>query len=139
MAEMRKFETGATRDTASGKITYESFLHPAVLRRYGQFMLKHAKQADGTLRPGDNWQKGIPIPSYADSLIRHTMDFWLIHRGWGAMLSNIEKIDDDDPDGLEELLCAILFNTSGYLYELLQKRYKIREKRNANEATQTQH
>lgn len=57
---MREFRTGATRDNDEGKYDYEGFYHPLVVKRFGQYMDKHRKQADGKLRDSDNWQKGIP-------------------------------------------------------------------------------
>ena len=75
-------------------------------------MLKHQKQADGKLRNGDNWQKGIPLVAYAKSLCRHFMDWWKEHRGFPSR------------DGIEEALCGIMFNTMGYLHEILKRRLK---------------
>ena len=58
---LRKFDSGATRDTTENKPDYEGYFSPLVFERYGQYMLKHQKQSDGTLRSSDNWQKGMPI------------------------------------------------------------------------------
>jgi hypothetical protein len=104
---MRVFDTGATRDTDVGKLKYEGFLSPAVLRRYSEFMHKHRVQADGALRAPDNWTKGIPLEAYQDSLVRHVMDAWYEWRVNG-------KVD-------QELLCAIMFNAMGMLHEELKK------------------
>jgi len=103
---MRTFNTGATRDTDNGKLCYEGFLSPLVLERYAQYMHRNRKQPDGQLRAPDNWQRGIPQAVYADSMIRHVFDFWLVHRGWRPRKA------------LEDLLCAIMFNAMGYLHEL---------------------
>ena len=103
---MRQFETGATRDTDEGKCDYEGFLSPLVIERYGRYMHKHRIQADGTLRPSDNWQRGIPCDQYMKSLWRHFMDVWKIHRS-GA-------------DDIDEALCAVMFNAMGYLHERLK-------------------
>lgn len=105
---MREFETGATRDTEEGKLDYEGFLSPLVLRRFGEYMHKHRVQADGTLRDSDNWQKGMPKDVYIKSGFRHFMDWWLEHRGYGGR------------EGIEEALCALLFNVQGYLHEHLK-------------------
>lgn len=107
---MRSFSTGATRSSSDGKPDYEGYLSPLVIERFGKFMLKHQVQPDGTYRPSDNWQKGIPLKEYAKSLWRHFLDFWRVHRGW-----NVEKTED-----VEETLCAIIFNASGYLHEYLK-------------------
>lgn len=111
---IRMFDTGATRNLDSKKFDYEAFLSPVVLHRYAQYMHEHRKQKDGTLRDGDNWQRGIPQSVYLKSLIRHTMDFWRSLRGGKVV----------DPDtGLvmlnEELACAIMFNIMGWLHEAL--------------------
>jgi hypothetical protein len=111
---MRKFESGATRDTNDGKLDYEGFISPLVVRRYAEYMHKHRIQADGSVRDSDNWQKGIPITVYRKSLCRHFMDAWYILRGWAT------KTDADED--IEDLLCAMLFNTMGLLHELIQRR-----------------
>lgn len=107
---MRKFKSGATRDTDVGKYDYEGFLSPLVLERYGQYMDKHRKQADGKLRDSDNWQKGIPLTAYIKSGYRHFFDWWFEHRGFKSR------------EGLEDALCALIFNTMGYLHEILRKK-----------------
>lgn len=104
---MREFGSGATRSSDDGKLQYAQILSPAVLRSYAEYMLANAKQADGSVRPGNNWKKGIPSDSYMDSMWRHFMDVWMIEEG-RAPLSN--------PDvKLEEALCALLFNVMGRL------------------------
>jgi len=107
---IRKFETGATRDTSVHKLDYEAFLSPIVLKRYAEYLDSHRLQADGTLRDGDNWQKGIPQDVYMKSLIRHVMDTWLVHRG------NPRQAVCED---LETDLCAVIFNAMGMLFEVL--------------------
>ncbi len=114
--EMRAFGTGATRDSVEGKYDYEGFLSPLVLERFGEYMNKHRKQANGELRDSDNWQKGIPKDVYIKSLWRHFMDLWMMHRG---------HYREDSKDGHEitfgETLCAIMFNAMGYLHETLKE------------------
>jgi hypothetical protein len=78
-------------------------------------MNDHREQKDGTLRDGDNWQKGIPRSVYMKSMIRHTIDLWRSERGFRVV----------DPDtGLvatnEGLACAIMFNVMGWLHETLK-------------------
>ena len=104
---MREFTTGATRNNDEGKFDYEGFLSPAVIDRFAEYMHKHRVQADGKLRDSDNWQKGMPRDAYMKSGYRHFMDWWKEHRG-------IES-----REGLEEALCALLFNVQGYLHEVL--------------------
>jgi len=105
---MRSFETGATRNTDAGKLDYEGFLSPLVLKRYAEYMNKHRVQADGSLRDSDNWQKGIPRNVYMKSAWRHFFDWWSCHRNLGTG-GQVE---------LEESLCALVFNAMGYLHEL---------------------
>lgn len=116
---IRKFETGATRDTNQDKLDYEAFLSPAVLERYAQYLHKNRIQTDGSIRDGDNWQKGIPISVYMKSLFRHFMDVWKIHRG-------IQTIDVKTKQSIsvEDALCGVLFNTMGILFEVLKKKVK---------------
>jgi len=105
---MRTFATGATRDADKGKLDYEGFLSPLVLKRYAEYMHEHRVQADGTSRASDNWQKGIPLEVYMKSMMRHVMEVWALHRGW----------EYDGQPYIEEALCALLFNVMGYLHEL---------------------
>jgi len=113
---MRKFDTGATRDTDVGKLDYDGFLSPLAIKRYAQYMHKHRLQPDGKLRDSDNWQKGIPKEQYRKSLFRHFIDVWYILRGWGTKSEAGEDV--------ESLLCAILFNTMGILHETLKEKKK---------------
>jgi hypothetical protein len=115
---MRKFETGATRDTEVNKLDYEGFLSPAVVERYAKYMDSHRKQGDGQLRASDNWQRGIPVSVYQKSLVRHLI------QAWGVWRANRVLDDRGAEVGLEDSLCGILFNTSGYLHELLKQNNK---------------
>lgn len=108
--KIRQFNTGATRDTDEGKYDYEGFLSPLVIERFGQYMNKHRKQSDGSLRDSDNWQKGIPFDAYMKSAWRHFIDWWKEHRRFGSR------------EGIEDALCALLFNVQGYLHEYLKKK-----------------
>ena len=103
----RQFETGATRDTDEGKFDYEGFLSPLVVERFGAYMHKHRHQSDGTLRDSDNWQRGIPLTAYIKSSWRHFLSWWKHHRGYPS-------------EEIEDTLCAVIFNASGYLHEILR-------------------
>ena len=103
---MRTFGKGATRHSDAGKLDYEGFLSPLVLKRYAEYLDKHRKQADGKLRDSDNWQKGIPDDVYIKSAWRHFMDFWSFHRGF------------EGRETKEDAICGLLFNVMGYLHEL---------------------
>ena len=105
---MRNFETGATRDSDDGKADYEGFFSPLVVARYGQYMTKHQVQRDGKIRDSDNWQKGMPLSVYIKSAWRHFLDWWMAHRGYAGL-----------NEGIQEALCALMFNVMGYLHVLL--------------------
>lgn len=109
---MRAFGTGATRDDDANKPDPEGFFSPRVLAAYGDYMHRHRKQADGTMRGSDNWQAGMPIEAYQKSLIRHT------HQAWGVWRGESVLDDRGDPVDLLEALCAVLFNTQGLIFEL---------------------
>lgn len=106
----RVFETGATRDSADEKLDYEGFVSPIVLRRFAEYMQQHRVMVDGSLRDSDNWQKGIPPEVYVKSLVRHVVDLWCAWRTTKGRLSRRE---------FDDLLCAIMFNAMGLLYERL--------------------
>jgi len=106
---IREFDTGATRDGEVGKIDYEGHLSPLVLKAYGEYMNRCRTMKDGSLRDSDNWQKGMPLSVYMKSLFRHFLDLWHQHR---SVLPNKQKQIED--------CCGILFNTQGYLFELLR-------------------
>jgi hypothetical protein len=105
---MRCFQTGATRDSDDGKLDFEGFISPRVLYRFAEYMHRHRYQADGAVRASDNWQKGIPSEAYIKSLARHFMDLWWRWRD-----------QPNDDEGINEALCAILFNAQGLLHERL--------------------
>lgn len=112
-SQIRKYDTGATRDADNGKLKYEGFISPLVEKRFAEYMHLHRQQKDGSLRAPDNWQRGIPLDDYADSLIRHVQDFRLHVDGFGS-----EAVSPD----IEDVLCAIRFNVDGYLFEILKNR-----------------
>ena len=112
---MRKFETGATRDDEDGKFDYEGFYDPLVLQAFASYMHGHRKQPDGTMRSGDNWQRGFPLDVYMKSMLRHVMDMWIIHRGHVAA-----RPEDGKTVTLDEALGGILFNVQGYWSSILK-------------------
>lgn len=120
---MRQFDTGATRDTDLNKLDYEGFLSPLVLECYAEYLNSHRKQADGQLRDSDNWQKGIGFSVYLKSLWRHFFDIWKLHREYGPIYDK----KDNHCITKEEALCAVIFNASGYLHELLKEKSEPRE------------
>lgn len=114
--DVRRFETGATRSSDNDRYDLEGYLSPLALERFGEYMLKHQFQADGTKRDSDNWQKGMPLTTFAKGMHRHFLHFWQRHRGYHPK-------DAKAADNIEEDLCAIIFNAQGYLHEILKYRY----------------
>lgn len=107
---MRTFDSGATRDTDQNKPDYHGYLSPQVLEKYGQYMLKHQKQADGTMRSSDNWKKGIPREAYIKSMFRHFMEVVRLH--------DMEQTGEVGLEAdMDEALYALLFNVMGYAHE----------------------
>jgi hypothetical protein len=106
----RAFSTGATRDTDEGKLDFEGFLSPLVIKRYAEHMHAARKMPDGTMRESDNWQKGIPTEVYMKSMWRHFFAVWQSHRG--------------NSGDIETELSALLFNVSGMLHEILKAKQK---------------
>ena len=113
--KVRKFETGATRDTDENKLDYEAFFSPLVLERRAAFMHRNRFQSDGEVRDGDNWQKGIPLDQYAKSEWRHHHQFWKLHRGYPTVDEKGNAVE------LEDAICALMFNLEGYLHEILKE------------------
>ena len=117
LAPVRRFDTGATRDTDAGKLDYEGFFSPAVLECFAEYMHGHRQQPDGSKRDSDNWQRGIPRAAYMKSLWRHFMDVWKIHRG----LKTVDRVTGK-PITLRQALCGVMFNSMGYLHEDLRSK-----------------
>lgn len=89
-----------------------AFMPSDVIAEFGRYMCKHQTQTDGSHRPADNWKRGIPLEVYMTSAWRHLQTVWMHHEGRGDITS----------ESLEEALCGLLFNTSGYLHEILKKK-----------------
>ena len=110
---VRNFESGATRSADANRHDPEGFLSPLVIERFCEYMNKHRQQPDGSIRASDNWQKGIPMPTYFKGMWRHFLHAWTRHRGYVVR-------DPGAAANLEEDLCAIMFNAQGALFELLK-------------------
>lgn len=113
MNKIRKFKTGAFRNNDSNKLDYEGFLNPLVIERFAEYMNKHRILENGDLRNSDDWQKGMPKEVYIKSGFRHFIDWWKEHR-------NIKS-----REGLQDALCALIFNAMGYLYEDIKNNKKV--------------
>jgi len=108
--DMRIFDTGARRDTEDGKPDFEAFLSPLVLSRYAEYMHRHRKLPDGSMRDGDDWQRGIPKSVYVKSAWRHFFAWWTAYRaGWTDL----------------DAACGILFNVMGFMHECLKSKPNI--------------
>jgi hypothetical protein len=118
---VRQFGTGATRDLDANKLDFEGFLSPLVLERYAEHMHKARKMPDGSMRESDNWQLGIPVVAYMKSLFRHFFSVWKLHRG--LRVTEVVRGETIVKD-LETELCAVLFNASGMLHEVLKAKPK---------------
>lgn len=105
--ELRRFETGATRNDDSEKIDFSRCLSPLAIGAFGAYMHKERNLPDGTVRAPDDWKKGIPLDSYMSSMWRHLFCIWSIHDGY----SNEDKI---------EALCGLMFNVQGMLHETIK-------------------
>jgi len=111
---IRKFDTGATRDTANNKLDFEGFLSPTVLDLFVEYMNKNRVQSDGSIRDSDNWQKGIPMPVYVKSGWRHFFHWWKLHRGLECRDEKGNLVTMRDAIG------GLLFNVMGYAHEWLK-------------------
>ena len=121
---VRQFSTGATRNLDHNKLDYEGFNCPMAQRAFAEYMHGHRKQADGTIRDSDNWQRGMDFDVYAKSLVRHVHDLHCLHRGWTIPRPEDGQPMTPDDEHKLELLCAIWFNVQGYIHELLKAKVK---------------
>lgn len=117
--KVRTFDTGATRDTAEGKYDPEGFLSPLVIDRFCEYMHKNRTMSDGSLRDSDNWQKGMGFSVMIKSLWRHFKDVWTLHRGYKVIREEKGRTIVVD---MEDALCGVMFNSMGYLHEILVKK-----------------
>ena len=98
--QIRKFETGAIRDSEIEKEDYIETISWTAFKRYAQYMTgKKAKYGAG------NFKKGIPIESYERSLVRHLQKY----------LEN--KHEDGVVEVGEDHLSAMIFNIFGIMHE----------------------
>lgn len=114
---MRTFDSGAKRDTDEGKLDYIKALSPVALKRYLQYLDEHRLMPDGSRRDFDNWKKGLPYEETLSSLGRHFVDLWLLSHGFLAE-------DNHGPVNIDDVLCAILFNTMSMLHSIVEPSMK---------------
>lgn len=67
--ERQDFDTGARRDTLSGKP------RPSLITPFGIERLAYVYARGADKYGEDNWQKGMPFSRYLDSAERHLMQF----------------------------------------------------------------
>jgi hypothetical protein len=114
---IRRYASGATRDSALDKLEYARFFSPEVLESFAKYMHRHRTLSDGSLREPDNWKNGMDIQSLVDGLFRHVMDVWLIHvRGEAIRPETGEKVS------LEDALNGVIFNAMAFQYERIKGR-----------------
>jgi hypothetical protein len=132
--DIRKFESGAVRDTSSSKYDYYGFREPRTEQIFAWYMDKHRKLPDGSVRDANNWWKGWSKDISLQSLVRHVEDLQAIHAGYVVIeirgkdgvrkvyhdLSNnepyiIEEDEDAKVISIEECCSAIRFNSMAYL------------------------
>lgn len=104
---MRKFKSGAVRDSLDGKEDYIETISWTALKRYAQYMTsKKEKYGAG------NFKKGIDIESYEGSLVRHLQKY----------LQN--KYENGNVEVAEDHLSAMTFNIFGIMHEEEQLKLK---------------
>ena len=135
MSKIRKFNTGATRDTSSGKLEYFGFMHPLCDYSYANYMNQHRKMTDGSLRDSNNWWGGFPKIIVLQSMCRHIEDLKLINAGYfvyehrtsevaerKVFTKKLETLPENYKEITEEECCnAIRFNSQAYLLAILKE------------------
>lgn len=89
--ERQEFETGAKRDTQTGKPRYD-LIPPLALKRVADLYAKGAIKYDE-----HNWTKGMPLSRFLASMMRHAMQF---------------SMGDKD----EDHLAAVIFNALAIMH-----------------------
>jgi hypothetical protein len=100
MSKIRKWTTGAIRDSDESKPDFIETVSWTAFRKFGEYMTsKKSRYGQG------NFKKGIPIESYEQSLVRHLQKY----------LEN--KYEDGQQERDEKHLEAMVFNIFGILHE----------------------
>lgn len=92
MSKIRTFESGATRDNNTNKRDVMGFTSAVADKLYCDYMHEHRFQSDGTIRPSDNYKKGIPKEAVTESLGRHALDLRLIDEGYSGRESEVATL-----------------------------------------------
>jgi len=106
--KVETYASGASRSDSTDKLDYANGLSVQVLTRYLEYLQKHQTLPDGSKREFWNWKRGMSEDRYVEALLRHTVDLLRCYRG--LLVPNAE---------LEDLCCAVIFNSSGLLFERL--------------------
>lgn len=119
----REFDTGATRNASDGKFVYKDFINPLNEYSFAKYMHGKRKMSDGSIRDGDNWQKGIPQDSLLDSLRRHVWELEMLHLGF-TLIQYIDSTGEHTEvikDGEEKFMKALIdgFITEGVSYNVV--------------------
>ena len=140
MNKIRKFESGASRNSNSGKFEYYKFINPINEFSFAKYMHSKRYLDNGELRDSDDWQKGIPQDSLLDSLTRHIKELELLHMGYivahykdkGGEHTLVFKSEEELKEAtlpkepisilkVEDVLNAIRFNSEAYKLHVLNK------------------
>lgn len=114
---LRSFgESGAVRTSDDGKLDVMHTLDPLVLRRVAKYLTD--ARVRNKIEPG-NWKRGIPRKALMESLLRHVLDVW---SHLARALEGRAVVDIEPQPDLEDELCALIFNASGLLREVLLDR-----------------
>lgn len=132
----RTFDTGATRDSDTGKLEYSRYINPLADYSFAEYM-KSKQIIGGEYRRGDNRQKWIPTESLFDSLVRHIEIVKLLRKWhnvieakfrWEVMLF-IDKYPEEaywyeniDEKSMVNELNAIRFNSEALKLSILQSK-----------------
>lgn len=113
-------ENSGVRDTDKEKIDFEGFIDPLVIQKFGEYMHKNRKLADGSFRDSDNWQKLFGEKHFdvcMKSGWRHFFDWWMYHRGNKAR------------EGIDDAICGLMFNVMAYYRKILLDREQDKNSR----------
>ena len=147
--KLRVFPSGAVRSSNNGKIEWLGVRHPLVEKSFGDYMKKHTKTEDGSIRSFRNWHMGWSEEVSIQSLIRHAEDLQAIHEGYTVV--KIRHNDEETTEYIkpvikgdltysslstprgaivtevtkEDCYNAIKFNCNAGLLEYLRKQYNF--------------
>jgi len=91
---MRKFQSGAVRSSAKGKIDWLGARHPLVEKSFGEYMKRHTKTEDGGTRDFNNWWSGWKPEISIQSMLRHVQDLECLHAGLFVYKVKLEDGED---------------------------------------------